>query len=217
MVVGTDQLDPALLEQLRPVTLTGEQLLEVPEPLLPLFPWGGIQRGWSVGVAGDGAWSLALAIWAEALGVEGWVAVVGAPDLGLVSASTLGVRLDRLVVVESPPSGEWSTVVASLVESFDIVAIDPAGPIGLRDARRLSARVREQGAVLFHLDGGHSWPSALDLTLTGCSEGWEGIGRGHGFLASRRLAIDAIGRRTGRPRSTSVLLPGPGGRLAVSG
>jgi hypothetical protein len=204
-----------LADRLAPVTLATDRLLPVPEMLKPLFPWGGIQRGWSMGVAGIGAWSLAMALWAEALGPDGWVAIVGLPDVGLAAAAELGVRLDRLVLVEPPPAGQWAAVVASLVDAFELVAVAPVAPVAARDARRLVARVREREAVLFHLDGGGSWPTALDLTLTSRIEtGWEGLGRGHGHLRSRCLAIDAIGRRTGRPRSVSVLLPGPHGRLA---
>lgn len=200
-------LDPVLAELVRPVTLAGDQLLAVPDSLASLFPWGGLQRGWNVGVTGEGSWSLAMAIWAEALGAEGWVAIVGCPDLGLAAASQAGVRLDRVIVVETPPAGQWATVVAALLEAFDIVAVDPLVRVGQREARRLSARAREQGAVMFHLDGGRNWPTALDLTLTGrVTTGWQGIGAGHGHLTKRSFAVDAIGRRTGRPRSLALSL-----------
>ena len=200
-------LDPVLAELVRPVTLAGDQLLAVPESLASLFPSGGLQRGWSVGVCGEAAWTLAMMLWAEALGAEGWVAIVGCPDFGLAAASRAGIRLDRVIVVETPPAGQWATVVAALLEAFDIVAIDPLARVGRREARRLTARAREQGAVLFHLDGGRSWPSALDLTLTGrVTAGWQGIGDGHGHLTERSFAVDAIGRRTGRPHSLALSL-----------
>ncbi len=207
-----------LIGRLAPLTLATERLLPVPEVLAPLFPRGGLQRGWSIGVAGIGAWSLALSIWAEALDVEGWVAVVGVPDLGLAAAAESGVRLDRMVIVETPPSGQWSSVVSSVLDAFRVVAIAPSSRVDARDARRLSAQAREREAVLFHLDGGRSWPTALDLTLTAGplpDRGWVGLGEGHGHLQGRRVAIDAIGRRMGRPRSVSVFLPGPQGRLSA--
>ena len=226
-------LPEELINRLAPLTLAADRLLPVPEVLAPLFPWGGIQRGWSVGVSGVGSWSLALSIWAEALGTERWVAVVGVPDLGLAAAAELGVRLDRMVLVETPPTSQWGTVVAGLLDAFELVAIAPTGQVGARDARRLSARAREREAVLFHLDGGRSWPTALDLTLTGRPEqvgpeqvgpeqvgpeqvglGWSGLGPGHGHLQVRRLGIDATGRRIGRSHSLSVLLPDARGRLA---
>lgn len=211
-------LPEELIGRLAPLTLATNRVLPVPDALLPLFPWGGIQRGWSVGVAGAGAWSLAFALWAEALGSEGWVAVVGVPDLGLAAAAELGVRLDRVVLVQTPPADQWSTVVSSALDAFDVVAVAPTAQVSPRDARRLSARAREREAVLFHLDGGRTWPSALDLTLhTQVEEtlGWAGLGRGHGYLQGRRVSIDAVGRRTGRPRSLAVLLPDARGRLAA--
>lgn len=218
-------LPEELINRLAPLTLATNRVLPVPEELTSLFPWGGIQRGWSVGVAGSAAWSLAFSIWAKALGSEGWVAVVGVPDLGLAAAAELGVRLDRVVLVQTPPANQWGTVVSSALDAFDVVAVTPTAQVSPRDARRLSARAREREAVLFHLDGGRTWPSALDLTLhcrsedcrnEDCrSEGWTGLGWGHGYLQGRRVSIDAVGRRTGRPRSLSVLLPDARGRLAA--
>lgn len=213
-------LPEELINRLAPLTLATNRVLPVPEELTSLFPWGGIQRGWSVGVAGSAAWSLAFSIWAKALGSEGWVAVIGVPDLGLAAAAELGVRLDRVVLVQTPPATQWGTVVSSALDAFDVVAVAPTAPVSPRDARRLSARAREREVVLFHLDGGRTWPSALDLTLhcrtEDCrSEGWTGLGWGHGYLQGRRVSIDAVGRRTGRPRSLSVLLPDASGRLAA--
>ncbi|MDA3040331.1 MAG: hypothetical protein O3C27_12555 [Actinomycetota bacterium] len=211
-------LPEELINRLAPLTLATDRVLPVPDVLSPLFPWGGIQRGWSVGVGGAGAWSLAFAIWAEALGAEGWVAVIGVPDLGLAAAAEFGVRLDRVVLVQTPPAGQWSTVVSSALDAFDVVAVAPTAQVSPRDARRLSARAREREAVLFHLDGGRTWPSALDLTLhTRVEEtlGWAGLGRGHGHLQRRGVSIDAVGRRTGHPRSLGVLLPDVRGCLAA--
>ena len=133
-------LPEELINRLAPLTLATNRVLPIPEVLSPLFPWGGIQRGWSVGVAGAGAWSLAFAIWAEALGSEGWVAVIGVPDLGLAAAAELGVRLDRVVLVQTPPASQWGTVVSSALDAFDVVAVPPTAPVSPRDARRLSAR-----------------------------------------------------------------------------
>ncbi|MGF1599594.1 MAG: hypothetical protein ACFCVK_22220 [Acidimicrobiales bacterium] len=212
--------DLGVLERLRtrlgPVTLAREHLLEAPEPLLPLVGGHGLQRGHSVGFDGPGSWSVALALAATAAGADGWTAVVGVEELGLVAASELGVRLDRLLLVESMPSTQLAEVLAVLVETVDVVMVDPRRPVGHRDARRLSARSREQGSVLFHLDGGRTWPLALDLTLTVVDQRWEGLGRGHGLLRQRRLTVEASGRRSaaGR-RRTTVLLPGPGGKLAA--
>ncbi len=205
-----------LQERLAPVTLSREQLLTVPEPLLPLFPFGGLQRGLSVGFEGPGSTSLALALAASALGDDRWMAVVGVEELGLLAASELGVRLDRLLLIESIATVQLAPVVAALVEAVDVIALNPRKRVGSREARRLNARARERGTVLFHLDGGRSWPEALHLNITTEPEGWEGLGQGHGCLTQRRLLVTSSGRRaSARPRRASVLLPGPDGRIAM--
>ena len=198
-----------------PVTPAGQRLVPVPEPLAPLFPGAGLQQGWSIGVAGTGGWSVALALLGAAIGGDGWAVAVGAEELGLVAGDELGVPLQRLLLVESPGTANQASVVAALVEVVDVVCLGPLGSFPARDARRLSARAREQGAVLLHLDGGRSWPQALDVTLTVEPGPWVGIGQGHGHLQARPVRITATGRRSlARPRSVEVLLPGPDGRLA---
>ncbi len=220
------ELAPEVLARIAPVTLAGQRIVPVPDVLSPLFPWGGLPRGLDLAVRGPGAWSLALSLWGGALGPEGWLAVVGVPDLNLVAAADLGIRLDRVLVVETPGSGQWATVVAALLEAVDIVAVAPTARVGRRDARRLIARARERESILFHLDGAKHWPEAPDLVLTtrpdpGVSTDpmgvpvWQGMGLGHGYLRSRVLAVESTGRRAhGRPRSAMVTLPDPQGRLA---
>ena len=211
------ELSPELINKIRPVTLAQERVLRVPEPLLPLFPWGGLQRGTTFGVSGTGSWSLAMAVMAESLGAQGWLAIVGAPSFGLAAASDFGVRLDRVLVIEEPGRSRWGAVVSSLLESVDLVAIAPDAQVGTRDARRLAARAREQESVLVHLDGGRSWPTGLDNTLSVTPDGWEGLGQGFGHLQARRSTVSAVGRRSGAPnRSVSVLLPGPDGRMVTA-
>lgn len=205
-----------LQERLAPVTLSQEQLLTVPEPLLPLFPFGGLQRGLSIGFEGAGSTSLALALAATVLGDDRWMAIVGVEELGLLAASELGVRLDRLLLIESTATAQLASVVAALVEAVDIIVIKPRKRVGAREARRLNARARERGTVLFHLDGGRSWPEALHLNIASQPEGWEGLGFGHGRLEQRRLLVTGSGRRaSARPRQVSVLLPGPNGPIAA--
>lgn len=204
-----------LQNRLAPVTLAREHTLPVPDPLLPLFPFGGLQKGQSVGFRGSGSWSVALSLVATALGNDGWMAVVGVEELGLLAAAEQGVRLDRLLLVESLPSARLAPVIATLIEAIDIVAIAPQRMVSNRDARRLAARSRERGAVLFHLDGGRHWPQALDLTVSTEPTRWEGAGQGNGHLRWRRLSVEAVGRRSSaRRRRVSVLLPGPDGNIA---
>ncbi len=203
-----------LIDKIQPINLSGQRVLPVPDVLTPLFPWGGIQKGTSLSVGGNGGWSLAMAIMGEALGAEGWLAIVGAPDVGLVAASEFGVRLDRVVVVETPPLHQWPTVVAALLEAVDVVAIAPDGRVGPRDARRLGARAREQGSILLHLDAASTWPTAVDVGLEVQMDQWHGLGAGHGCLRARQATISSVGRRSAARRTeVSVWLPGMDGRL----
>lgn len=217
------ELDPAVLAKIKPVTLAGQRTVPVPEALAPLFGGGGLPRGVDVVMKGPGSWTLAMAMWAEALGSEGWLAVVGIPDLNLVAAAELGVRLDRVLVVDTPGGSQWATVVAALLEAVDVVAVAPTAKIGRRDARRLIARTREQESLLFHLDGGVGWPEAADVVLSvesdgvsGDEVGWNGLGWGHGHLRSRSAMVVAGGRRAhARSRSVPVSLPDRHGRLSA--
>ncbi|MEM7342091.1 MAG: hypothetical protein AAF467_25850 [Actinomycetota bacterium] len=209
-----------LHERLAPVTLSRDQLLDVPEPLAPLFPFGGLQKGQTVAFMGPGCWSVALALAGSAMGVDGWMAVVGVEELGLIAAAELGVRLDRVLLVETVPPAQLGQVLAALVEHVGIVAYASQRPLPPRDARRLTARARERSAVLLDLGlgsgRGAGAKSAADLTLATEAEEWAGIGEGHGYLRQRRLTITATGRRaSARPRRTTVLLPGPDGAIAV--
>lgn len=209
------ELARELEQRVAPVTQAGQRLLPVPEPLAPLFPAGGLQRGWSIGVTGVGGWSLALSLLGPALGRDGWAACVGAEELGLVAGGELGIPLSRLLMVESPGTAHQAQVVAALIEVVDLVCLGPLAPFGAREARRLAARAREQDAVLIHLDGGRSWPEALDVMVTVEAGPWSGIGEGHGHLRTRPVAVTAQGRRSmARPRRVEVLLPGPRGVLA---
>jgi hypothetical protein len=191
----------------------------VAEPLLPLLP-GGLVRGTAVHVDGAadglGSTSLALAVLAGPSAAGSWTAAVGIPALGLAAAAGYGVDLGRLVLVAPPPPGEWATVVATLLDAFEVVLARPAGRrVGATDGRRLAARTRERGSVLVRLGAAGAWPDAADVTLTVTATRWEGLGRGHGHLRARRATVVAGGRRGfDRPRQAELWLPGPGGALA---
>lgn len=206
-----------LRQQVSPVALRSECMVAVPESLRALFPVGGLAPGSSIGVAGDCGWSLAFSLAAAALGSDGWMAVVGIEELGLVAANEYKVPLDRVVLVETPPVLQWSSVVAWLIESVDLVFVNPNQMVRAIEARRLSARAREQGALLFHLDGGRCWPQALDVSLNAATHAWEGIGNGHGRLQRRLVSVTASGRRSmAGLRQTHLWLPGTNGSVEIA-
>jgi len=184
-----------------------DQAVPVAPELRPLLP--GLRRGSTVAVA-PGTSSLVLALLAPASAAGAWAAVVGMPGFGALAAAQAGVVWERLALVPHP-GPEWSMVVATLLDGFDIVVAAPPGPVTPRLASRLAARARQRGSVLLPYG---PWPGA-DLTLSAGPGVWEGLGTGHGRLRSRELTITARGRgAAGRPRQVRVTLPDRSGRLA---
>jgi len=196
--------------------MAGERLLPVLPALEALFPAGGLRRGSVVSVAGST--SLALSLLAAASAQGSWCAGVGLPSLGLAAAAELGVVLERFPLVASPGrasgAGGWGWVVAALVDAFDVVLARPPAYVKAADARRLTARTRERGAVLV-VTGGGGWPEPAEVQLTVASSMWEGVGQGHGRLRGRRVEVVAGGRgAAARERRMSLWLPHPDGAIA---
>jgi hypothetical protein len=187
-----------------PVALAGEQLLPVLPVLEGLFPRKGLQRGTVVAVSST---SLALAVAAGPSAEGSWTAFVGVPDVGALAAAELGVDLARCALVPDPgPS--WPTIVAALLDAIDVVVLRPPARVRAADARRLTARAKERGAVLVLLGSAQSWPEGPDVRLQVTSSAWTGLGDGHGALSSRRLGVRATGRGASvRERRVSVPLP----------
>ena len=200
------------------VVLAGERLLPVLPALERLFPAGGLRRGSVVSVAGSTSLALSLLVAASREG--SWCAGVGMPSLGLAAAAELGVVLERFPLVSSPARGSgpgsWAWVVAALLDAFDVVLARPPSSGGVRaaDARRLTSRARERGAVLV-VSG--PWPEGPEVQLEVVGACWEGIGRGHGRLMGRRVEVVAGGRgAAARERTVALWLPHPeGGVRAV--
>ena len=160
-----------------------------------------------------------------------WCAVVGLPALGLAAAAELGVDLGHLVLVPRPGSeGRWQSVVATLLETVDLVCLAPGAPVRPADARRLAARARERCSTLLVLDGANAptgaprelspggpgrpgravacWPGPSDLRCAVRTSSWSGLGHGHGLLSSRQLEAEVGGRgAASRPRRGQLRLP----------
>jgi hypothetical protein len=131
------------------------------------------------------------------------------------------------------PGEQWPSVVASLLEAFDIVVIHPPPRAREADMRRLSARARERSAVLLvagdndHLvagdndnkDAAHytsAWPGThytsawpgTQIGLTVIEQRWHGLGSGHGYLQAHEIEVQSLGRGAAiRPRRATVWLP----------
>ena len=181
-------------------------------PLLPLFPAHGLRRGSLIAIQGSA--SLLIALLAGASQAGAWCAVVGLPTLGLLAVSQAGVALDRLALVPRP-GAEWVSVVAALVDGFDVVAVAPPSRVPDGAAHRLAARARQRGAVLVSY-GPVSWPGA-DLRLSADAGTWHGLGAGHGHLRARRMRVRGEGRGSAaRGRHAQLWLPAEGGGVTAA-
>lgn len=196
----------------RPVARAEDQLLPVTAAFEGLLPWTGLRRGATVAVSGVAATSLALALAAGASRAGSWCAAVGLPSLGLAAAVEAGIELARFPMVAASSTGhQWASVAAAVVDAFDIVLVRPPGRVGATDARRLTARARERGAVLVSV--GAPWEGA-DVRLAVREVAWHGLGRGHGHLRARRVDVTAEGRgAAARPRRASLWLPDADGEI----
>jgi hypothetical protein len=190
MAVRSEALRPEALhdvvERIRPVAPAGEHVLPVLPSLASVLPWAGLRRGATVAVTGPGATSLMLALVAAASTAGSWAAAVGLPALGLVAAADMGIELARFAMV-SVPGRDWPSVVAALVDAFDLVLLRPPGRPSAATTRRLTARARERGAVLL-VHG--PWEGA-ELRLRLDASTWHGLGDGHGHLRCRRVEVVA--------------------------
>lgn len=189
----------ALRELTRPVSLSGEKLLAVRSDLAVLLPGGGFRRGSVVEI---GAPSLLFVSMAEAVRTGSWAAFVGLGSLGLAAAADHGVPLDRVAVVTAPPADLAATVVAALVDALDVVVLGPGIVSRAGDARRLMARARERGAVVF-VHG--RWPEAADVRLSIVGRTYGGLGEGHGHLAAWSVEVEVDGRGASARRRRGFL------------
>lgn len=161
------------------------------EHLLP----GGLRAGGTYAV--HGSHSLLATLLAGGSADGRWCGLVGLPDLGVESASGLGVDLTRTLVVPDPGES-WAEVTATLVEALPLVAVRPASAPTRGDATRLAARLRARSSALVVLldDGAEMvrWPG-LEARLRVVAQEWSGITGGRGRLLGRELTVEV------RPRT----------------
>jgi hypothetical protein len=145
--------------------------------------------------------SLALALLAGPSRAGSWAAAVGVSDFGAEAARSLGVDLDRTILVPDPGE-QWLEVVAALVDVVTVVLVQPQGRVTAGVAEKLGARLRKRSAALVVLG---DWPRA-EVRLTTTSPAWGGVGTGHGHLRSRRILVEAQ-RGTAPPRRGALWFP----------
>lgn len=192
--------------------------LQLSEELAGLLPHGRLRPGSCVGIGGGpGQTSLLLRLLAGPMANGCWAAVIGLPDLGIEAAIELGVPLDRLALVPAP-NLQWLDVTAALLDSVELVVLNPPNCARPSDARRLMARARQRQSVLIVLDGDRQgglaastsgssrtiWPEQPDLALYAEGAACTGISRGHGSLRARQLHVTTGGRRTGSAGNSQI-------------
>lgn len=186
------------------VRALGAPTLPVVEQVAALLPSNGLRCG-SVTVL-EGSTALLLTLLARASQEGSWCAVVGFPEIGALAAAEAGVDLARLALVPHPGQ-QVGQVLAALVDGIDVVVVGPQLDRGqLRPAiqRKISARVKERGAVLISLQ---KW-SGAEYSLQTQVASWQGLGQGYGHLTKQDLILRRGGRGAAqRQLSVQVSLP----------
>jgi hypothetical protein len=183
-------------------------------PVLPalreLLPRGGLARGSVVAVAEFGLLALALAAGASADGA--WCGIAGVPEAGVLAAAGLGLDADRILLV--PDLGNaWPQVVASLLDGCELVLLRLPARASAQVRQRLEATLRRGGGVL--LVAG-DWPGA-QVRLRVITQGWTGLGDGHGRLRACCAQVMADGRgEAAMTRTRWLWLPAEDGTVAVA-
>lgn len=171
--------------------------------LVPIFRRGGLPRGEIVSFTGGQSLTCALATIAASTQEQKWCAGIGLGEPAVSSIADLGIDLDRFVNLATPPQ-DWLRVASILIESFDVLLVDPAYLPSAGERARLLAKVRERKVSFISLSSLAG--STEQIEITGL--GWSGTDHGRGRLQS--CLVEARSQ-TGVHR---FLLPGPDGTPA---
>ncbi|GAB2570092.1 hypothetical protein [Leucobacter ruminantium] len=175
------------ISEMQPVRLD-DRALPTHAGLRTLLPGGALRKGASYSV--HGSQQLALALMSASSASGAWCGVIGCRSFGAEAAVELGVALDRCVLIPEPGAHAIS-LASALCEILTVVLLRATSTPRAGDAERISARLREHGAALIVLG---DWPRP-ESTLRVTGSQWTGLGRGHGALRSRRLAVRTQDRR----------------------
>ena len=145
--------------------------------------------------------SLAMALMAGPSADGAWCGVVGSAEFGLEAAAAAGVELRRTIRVPDPGEA-WLEVTAALIDVLGVVVVAAPAEISGKDVSRISARLRQRGAVLISYG---DWPRC-DARVSLRDAEWVGLGRGHGHLQARRVTVE-VRRGTGPARTGQLWLP----------
>jgi len=199
----------------KPITLACDRTFPIVAELSGLFGDRGMRRGSTIGVTGDAALSLAVAL---SIGVSrsgGWMAAVGLPSFGSLAASELGAELSRWAFIDRP-GDQAGNVIHALAANVDLVLIGPDIKLRADHGHRIVARMRERGTSAVAIDNSYLFNSRVDVNLRITQTMWTGIGSGHGRLTSRKVEVEATGRgANSSPRRQLLWLPDEKGQLGA--
>ena len=169
----------------------GETRFPVALEFAHLVPGGEFAPGSVVVVSGSAG--LLFSLIAASSQAGSWFAIVGAPELSLVAAAQAGVDLARTALIPDPGL-EAPTVIAALLNAMPVVVGERVRLLD-SDRRRLAARARERGTLLFGLG---AWPGAqLVYSVTGAR--FTGTDRGAGWVQGGELELTRTGRASAAP------------------
>lgn len=165
-----------------------ERALPTAPGLAPLLPGGALKAGASYSVLGS--WQLALAFLSAASQGGAWCGVLGCASFGAEAAVSLGIALDRCVLIPEPGKHALS-LAGTLSETLNVVVAHFDHRVQHAEAERLQARLREHGSALIVVG---DW-ARTESRLTVLSSHWSGLGEGHGSLTARDLTVQSEDRR----------------------
>ena len=175
------------INEMQPLRLD-ERALPTAPGLAPLLPGGALKSGATYAVRGS--WQLALAFLSEASQGGAWCGVLGCPAFGAEAAATLGVALDRCVLIPHPGKHALS-LAGTLSETLGVVVAHFGSNVTPAHSERLSARLREHGSALVVVG---DW-ARCESRLTVVHSRWSGLGAGYGALDGREFTVQSEDRR----------------------
>lgn len=184
-----------------------EHLVSGGHGALPIDPWlsrslgeSGPRRGMVHRCDGDAAVSLLWALIAPASREGSWIAAVDMAGLGMMAAREHGVALHRLVNIDTGGDASlWHRVVGNCVDGMDIVVVGDAR-CSPTDARRIRARMRSSGSVLFIMGDPGSFSPEVSFTTT--TTRWRFSTR----AIDRHVRVSVSGRHGHRWRSCDITM-----------
>ena len=181
-------------------TRLDSRLMPTHAALADLLPDGGLREGATYALSRSSALVMALLVGPSQAG--SWCGVVGMPEFGVEAAESIGIDIDRLVLVPHPGDA-WLTVTAAIADALGIVVVRPGRAASDGAIAKLAGRLRERGSTLLVLG---PWPQA-EAMISLTESRWSGLGDGHGYLSEREVTVTVSSKRGGRPRSGRLMMP----------